>query len=70
MLYLQCYEDNPKKGIAQRLQEACAAYEVRMGVTPNLILVNERDAGAQYPGCEIRVEKFVGPNNYQVGKTE
>jgi hypothetical protein len=67
MTFLHWFEDSPKKGTAQRLEEACGAYEKRFGQSPNLILVSEHDAGATRPGCEVRVEKRIGPNNYQVG---
>jgi hypothetical protein len=70
MLYLHCYDDNPKKPTAARLAEACAAYEARFGEKPDLILISEQDAGATRDGCEVRVEKRVGPNNYHVGRTE
>jgi hypothetical protein len=69
-MFLHCYDDNPKKGVAQRLAEACAAYEARFGQSPNLILVSEQDASATYPGCEVKAEKRIGPNNYHIGRVE
>ena len=70
MTFLQCYEDSPKKTTAQRLDEACAAYAVRFGQEPNLILVSEQDAGATRPGCEVKAERRIGANNYHVGRQE
>lgn len=70
MLFLHCYDDNPKKPVAQRLTEAVAGYEARMGTTPNLILVNEQDADATFPGCVVKAEKRIGPNIYHVGRAE
>ncbi len=70
MTFLHWFEDNPKKNVAQRFAEACGAYEARFGQAPNLILVSEADAGATMAGCEIRAEKRVVPNNYQVGRID
>jgi hypothetical protein len=60
MTFLHWFEDSPKKNTTIRFAEACGAYEARFGQAPNLILVNEA----------VRVEKRVGPNNYQVGRQE
>jgi hypothetical protein len=70
MLFLHWFEDDPKKNVAARLAGACGAYRERFGVDANVILVSEQDAGAALPGCEVRVERRIGPNNYQVGRTE
>lgn len=70
MLLLQCYDDNPKHTVAQRIAEACAAYVARFGCSPNLVLVNEADVGAVVAGCEIKVSRYVGRNNYQVTKQD
>ena len=70
MTFLHYYDDNPKKPVAQRLTEACAAYEKRVGHRPNLILVSEADAAVAFPGCEVRAERRVGANNYHVGRAE
>lgn len=70
MLLLQCYDDNPKHTAAQRIAEACAAYVARFGCAPNLVLVNERDAGVTAEGCEVRAERRIGPNNYQVARQD
>jgi hypothetical protein len=69
IMFLHWYEDSPKKSIAQRLAEACAAYQTRFAQKPNLILVSEQDAAALFPGCEVRAERRISPNNYQVGFT-
>jgi hypothetical protein len=68
MLYLHCYDADPKRSASQRLASVVEAYTARFGVQPDIILVNEIDAGATYPGVEIKAEKRIGPNNYQAGK--
>jgi hypothetical protein len=70
MTFLHWFEDDPKKNVAIRFAQACGAYEARFGQSPNLILVNEHDASATRPGCEVRVDRRIGPNNYHVGRTE
>lgn len=69
MLYFHWYDDS-KRPTPVKLHEACAAYERRFGCAPNVALVSEQDAGATCAGCEVRAEKRVGPNNYQVGRSE
>jgi hypothetical protein len=70
MLPLGWYDDTPKKSTATKIYEAVQAYVTKFGAQPNLILVNERDAGAVYPGCEVRAEKRIGPNIYHVGRQD
>jgi hypothetical protein len=70
MLFLHYYEDSPKKATAQRLTEAAQAYEARFGQLPNLILVSEQDAAATRPGCEVRVEKRISKDNYQLARID
>lgn len=70
MIFLAWYEDDPKKNVAVRFAQACGVYEVRFGREPNLILVSEHDANAVRPGCEVRVDRRIGKNNYQVGRQD
>ncbi len=70
MLFLHWFDDNPKHTTAQRLADAAQAYAVRFGVQPNVALVSEQDASVTLTGCEVRAGKRIGPNNYQVGRSE
>lgn len=70
MLFLEWYEDSPKKPVPQRLTEAAAAYAARFGAFPTLILVNAADAGAVCDGCEVKAVARVRKDCYQVGRTE
>lgn len=70
MIFLHYYEDNPRKPVYARLIEAVQAHRSRLGVQPNLILVNEADKDATFAGCEIRVEKHIGLNIYHVRRVE
>lgn len=69
MLFLAIYDDS-KRSTAQKLEAAVSAYAARFGIPPTVILVNEADAGATWPGCEVRVEKRVGKDNFQLGRSE
>ncbi len=65
MLYLEWYEDSPKKPVPQRLAEAAAAYRAKFGTSPTTILVNAADAGAVLQGCEVKADRWVRVNNYR-----
>lgn len=68
MLFLAYFDDTPKRTTADKLRAATAAYANRFGVPPTLILVSEADKDAAYPGAEVRVERRVGVNNFQIGR--
>lgn len=70
MLFLVWFDDTPKRSTAQKLEAAVSAYAVRFGTAPTLILVSEADAGATWPGAEVRVERRVGKDNFQLGRSE
>jgi hypothetical protein len=68
MLFLEWFDDS-KKPVPQRLAEARAAYAARFNAAPTLILVNAADAGAVLHGCEVRADRRVRKDCYQVGQT-
>jgi hypothetical protein len=70
MLFLEWYEDSPKKPVAQRLTDAAAAYRVRFAAAPTLILVNAADAGSVLAGCEVKQDRRVRKDCYQVGRVD
>ena len=70
MIFLACYDDNPKKAQATKLAEAVQSYQAKLGAVPNLVLVNEADAALVFPGCEVRAEKVIRPNTYHVGRLD
>ena len=57
-----------KKPAATNITEACAAYAVRFGAQPNVVLVHESDAGVVVAGVEIRALARVQKSTYHVGK--
>lgn len=66
MLYMMWYDDDPKKGAADKIREAVAAYTARFTTTPSLVLVNEVDY-ASVAEVVVRSERTVQPNNFWVG---
>lgn len=70
MLFLCWFDDNAKKPTAAKLTEAQTRYTERFGVAANVVLVNEADAGVGFPGCEVRVERRIRKDNYQLGRVE
>lgn len=68
MQFLHIYDDS-KRPAGVKLADAASAYEKRFGQRPTLILVCEGE-GAPLPGCEVRPEKRIGPNNFHVGRVE
>jgi hypothetical protein len=65
--FLMWYDDNPKLPIANKIEEAIAAYAHRLGVQPSLILVNEAEL-TEFPGVEVRGVTTVGRNTIWVGQ--
>lgn len=65
-MYLGWYDDNPKKAVTQKIQEAIEAYVDRFRSQPNVVLVNEADC-AQVEGVVVRSESFIRRYNFWVG---
>ena len=68
-MYLGWYDDNPKKSVQIKIEEAIEAYEDRFGTHPNVVLVNEHEA-TNVEGVEIQVRPFIRRFNYWVGWRE
>lgn len=67
-LYLGWYEDNPKKGVVTRIEEAIRAYRKKFEIDPTVVLVSkDEEVPAAVDGCPTRVENFIRRNNYWVG---
>ncbi len=66
MYYLVWYDESTKKSVAEKIQEAVAAYVARFATAPNLVLVNSADQ-ADVGGVLIRSERTVQPTTFWVG---
>lgn len=65
--FLMWYDDSPKLSIANKIEEAIAAYADRLGVRPTLVLVNEAEL-TEFPGVEVRGVTTVRRHTYWVGQ--
>lgn len=68
-MFLGWFDDTPKKSAADKLEEAVERYRGRFGESPDLCLINEKDATTR-DGIEVRVVEYVRPNHFWVGKAE
>jgi hypothetical protein len=66
MLYFVWYDDSPKKPVAEKIQEAIAAYVTRFAIQPSLLLVNVVDH-MEWGNLLVRVERTVQPNSFWLG---
>lgn len=69
MMFLVWYDDSPKKPIADKIQEAIAAYVVRFETRPGLVLVNLADY-TEMSEVMVRSERTVQPNTFWVGRED
>lgn len=68
-MYLGWFDDNPKKAVSLKIEEAIDAYMDRFKVRPNVVLVNEADR-ADISGINVRSEGYIRRNNFWVGWEE
>ncbi len=66
-MYLGWYDDDPKKAVALKIEEAVEAYVSRFRRRPNVVLVNEADK-TDVSGVAVRSESFIRRNNFWVGR--
>jgi hypothetical protein len=69
MLYFVWYDDSPKKPVAEKIQEAIAAYVTRFAIQPSLLLVNAVDH-MELTDMLVRSERTVQPNTFWLGYEE
>jgi hypothetical protein len=60
------FDDNPKKGTAEKIGEAMHAYVQRFKTAPNVVLVNEAEK-IEVAGVVVRVESYIRRSNFWVG---
>jgi len=69
MLYFVWYDDNAKKPVVEKIQEAIAAYVTRFAIQPSLMLVNAVDL-MEFANVLIRAERTVQPNTFWLAYEE
>lgn len=69
MQYLIWFDDNPKKPISTKVQEAIAAYRAKLGKEPNQLLVNG-PVDLHIDGVTIQTRPQCGEHCIWVGQEE
>lgn len=65
-MYMMWFDDNTRKPVARKIEEAIAAYVRHFKAHPNVVLVNEADQ-VHLPDIRVRVASYVQRNNFWVG---
>lgn len=65
-MYMMWFDDNTKKPVARKIDEAVEAYMRHFKTRPNVVLVNEADR-IDVPGIRVQVAAYVQRNNFWVG---
>lgn len=63
--YLAIY-DASKRSAPDKIRDACLVYQARFGQVPNVVLVNEAEAGAAVEGVRIEGRGNIQAGNYWV----
>ncbi len=65
--YLMWYDDDRRKPVVHKIEEAVAAYEQRFQQQPNVVLINEREHVEGSLEVQLRPLPFIQPSNFYVG---
>ena len=66
-MYLMWFDDDRKKSAREKIAEALAAYERRMGGQANVVLVHADEVGEAPPAVKVRPQPFIARSNFYVG---
>lgn len=71
MLFLVWYDEDSRRSVVEKIQNALAAYSKRFSVAGNLVLINVADS-AELQGVEVEVrsERTVQPHHFWVGRSD
>lgn len=69
MLFLVWYDADVRRSVAEKIQDALAAYTRRFNAAPNLVLVNAADL-TTLAEIEVRGERTVQPHHFWVGRSD
>ncbi|MGQ9547113.1 MAG: hypothetical protein ACUVSY_00130 [Roseiflexus sp.] len=65
-MYMMWFDDNTRKSVARKIEEAVAAYMRHFKTRPNVVLVNAANQ-VHLPDIHVRICAYVQPNNFWVG---
>lgn len=69
MQFLVWYDADIRRPVAERMQDAMAAYTRRFNTQPNLVLVSA-DEQIEMSGIEVRSVRTVQPHTFWVGRSD
>ncbi|MEI7768912.1 MAG: hypothetical protein WCI67_02935 [Chloroflexales bacterium] len=71
MLFLVWYDEDSRRSVVEKIQNALAAYSKRFSVAGDLVLINVADS-AELKGVEVEVrsERTVQPHHFWVGRSD
>ncbi len=66
MIYLGWYDDDAKKKVITKIDEAIERYERKYKATPNICLVSEKEL-VEHPRIKVRAARHLRPSYFYVG---
>lgn len=72
-MYFVWYDDNPKKAVMDKIDDAVLRYKQKYGKTPNICMLSEKVQTTDYTplanklGMEVRTAKNVPQNYFWIG---
>ncbi len=73
-MFFVWYDDNPKKSVNVKIDEAILRYKQKYGTVPNVCMVSEKtqsnevDGVATHLGIKVRTAKTVPQNYFWIGR--
>ncbi len=73
-MYFVWYDDNPKKPVNTKIDEAVLRYKQKYGATPSICMLSEKIQSGDYAGVstnlgiEVRTAKHVPQNYFWIGR--
>ena len=69
MLFIAWYDDKPRVTIAQKIADACEAYQARFGIAPDVALICPEDAPAPADALvSVHTRATIRKNTVWVGR--
>jgi hypothetical protein len=75
-MYFVWYDDNPKKSVVTKIDEAVLRYRQKYGSKPNVCMISEKVQNSDYNGAvnnlgiEVKTAKNVPQNYFWIGRDQ
>lgn len=66
-MFLMWFDDDRKKSITDKIDEALAAYEARFRARANVVLVHPAEIGEASRAVKVRPSSFIQRSTFYVG---